>query len=166
MSYLTIKFSSNHIRNNFSCGNAPLDNYITTQVSQDIKKKLTACFVIIDDNYEIRGYYTLSNASISIDDTPENIKTKMPRGYTALPVTLLGRLAVDSKSQGKKLGELLLIDALKRSFEVSETIGSNAIIVDPVDKQAVEFYRKYGFISLDSGRMFITMKTVGDLFNS
>jgi ribosomal protein S18 acetylase RimI-like enzyme len=83
-----------------------------------------------------------------------------------LPATLLGRLAVDSKHKGQRLGELLLLDALKRSYEVSlSSVGSMAIIVDPLDEEAVRFYKKYGFILLpDSGKMFITMDTVSELF--
>jgi hypothetical protein len=40
-----------------------------------------------------------------------------------------------------------------------------AIVVDPIDNDAISFYSKYGFISLpDSGRMFIAMNTVEQLF--
>jgi predicted GNAT family N-acyltransferase len=163
MSYLATKLSSNHNRKNFSCGKVPLDNYIKTQVNQDIKRRLAACFIVADENNEVTGYYTLSNASIPMDDAPESVKSKMPRGYSDLPVTLLGRLAVDNKSKGQKLGEKLLIDALKRSYDLSSTIASHALIVDPIDEQAVTFYKKYGFIPLESGRMFITMKTIEEL---
>jgi hypothetical protein len=35
----------------------------------------------------------------------------------------------------------------------------------PIDEAAIHFYEKYGFILLPaSGRMFIAMKTVGELF--
>jgi hypothetical protein len=58
-----------------------------------------------------------------------------------------------------------LIDALKRSYEVSNEIGSFAVVVDPIDNIAEEFYSKYDFINLpDSGKMFITMKTLKLLF--
>ena len=166
MNYLATKLSSHHNRKNFNCGKAPLDNYIKTQVNQDIKRKLAVCFIVADENSDVKGYYTLSNASVPIDDAPESIKSKMPRGYTDLPVTLLGRLAVDNKSQGQKLGEQLLIDALARSFDLSATIASHAVIVDPIDAEASAFYRKYGFIPLDSGRMFIPMKTIEEVLTS
>jgi len=86
-------------------------------------------------------------------------------GYKSLPVTLLGRLAVNEKSKGRGLGKLLLIDALKRSFEASKVIGSMAVIVDPKDENAVKFYDKFGFILLpDSKKMFLSMKTIEQLF--
>ena len=78
----------------------------------------------------------------------------------------MGRLAVGEKYKGQKIGELLLLDALKRSYDVSKkSIGSMAVIVDPIDHEAFSFYKKYGFIELpDSGKMFLTMKTIGLLF--
>jgi GNAT superfamily N-acetyltransferase len=83
----------------------------------------------------------------------------------SIPTTLLGRLAIDKKQQGKGLGKILLIDALKRSYEVAHEIGSFAIVVDPIDEVAERFYEKYDFIPLpDSGKMFITIKTLKLLF--
>ncbi|MEL6634322.1 MAG: GNAT family N-acetyltransferase, partial [Bacteroidota bacterium] len=87
-----------------------------------------------------------------------------PPSYHNLPVTLMGRLAVSLNFQGQKLGELLLIDALKRSYSVSREIGSMAVVVDPVDESAIKFYEKYGFVLLpDSGKLFLAMKTIGQL---
>jgi len=160
MSYLTVRLTPAHERKNFHCGKASLDNYIKTQVNQDIKKKLAACFVIADGNNNVKGYYTLSNASVPRELVPDEIVKQIPRGYRDLPVTLLGRLAVDSGSKGQKLGEGLLMDALQRSLDISKEVGSMAIIVDPLDDDAISFYAKYGFIALDSGKMFIPMKTV------
>ena len=111
------------------------------------------------------GYYTLSNNSIPLDILPPERRKKLPSSYTAIPVTLLGRLAVDKRSQGRGLGKWLLMDALKRSFEVSLNIASYAVVVDPLDPVAEMFYAKYGFIKLpDSGRMFLSMKTIGEVF--
>jgi len=60
----------------------------------------------------------------------------------------------------------LLIDALKRSYEVSKEIGSFAVVVDPIDEKSEKFYEKYDFIKLpDSKKMFISIKTLADLFD-
>ena len=78
---------------------------------------------------------------------------------------MLGRLARDKNIKGERIGETLLLDALKRSFDTSIKIGSMAVIVDPVDQDAKNFYLKYGFIELpDSEKMFMTMKTISTLF--
>jgi predicted GNAT family N-acyltransferase len=166
MSYLTVILSSKHIKEHFDCGQQMLNNYLHRQASQDIKRQITACFVILNDHKEVKGYYTLSNASIAKHLLPFQISKKLPPSYENLPVTLLGRLARDLKYPGERLGELLLMDALKRSYEASLNIGSMAIVVDTIDEDAQNFYPKYGFITLpDSGKMFLSMKTVAELFN-
>src|SRR5687768_4547173 len=96
MSYVTTLLATSHEKAKFSCGKAMLDNYIQKQAKQDVKAKVSACFILSDDGKEIKGYYTLSNGSIPNSQLPESVLKKLPR-YQDLPVTLLGRLAVDNK---------------------------------------------------------------------
>lgn len=156
-----------HNRNEFDCGNELLNNYLKNQAGQDIKRKLSACFVLAEkETNNIQGYYTLSNNSIPLSSFPEQIQKKLPKSYVSIPTTLLGRLAIDKNSQGKGLGKILLIDAFKRSYEISKEIGSFAVVVDPIDREAELFYEKFDFIKLpDSGKMFIATKTLEKLFH-
>lgn len=156
-----------HNRNNFDCGKELLNNYIKNQAGQDLKRKLSACFVFAEKETNcIQGYYTLSNNSIPLSSFPEQIKRKLPQSYNSIPTTLLGRLAIDKNCQGKGLGKILIIDALKRSYDISKEIGSFAVVVDPIDKEAELFYKKYDFLKLpDSGKMFIAIRTLKDLFD-
>lgn len=165
MSQLSEPLNSKHKKADFSCGLEMLDNYIHKQASQDIKRKLSACFVIKEPETDlIKGYYTLSNSNIPLEVIPNEIRRKLPSAYKAIPTTLLGRLAIDTKYQGQGIGKLILVDALKRS-ELSKIIGSLAVVVDPIDQNAEKFYEKYGFIKLpDSKKMFLPMKTIGQLF--
>lgn len=166
MSQISEPLNSSHKKSDFSCGKEMLDNYLHKQANQDIKRKLSACFVIKEEQTDlIKGYYTLSNSSIPLEVIPNEIKKKLLKSYKTIPTTLLGRLAIDSDFQGQGIGKLTLIDALKRSYELSKTIGSFAVVVDPIDKDAENFYNKYGFIRLpNSGKMFLPMKTIGQLF--
>lgn len=166
MSQISEPLNARHKKSDFYCGKEMLDNYIHKQASQDIKRKLSACFVIKETETDlIKGYYTLSNNSIPLELVPNEIRKKLPRSYEVVPATLLGRLAIDNKFQGQGIGKLILIDALKRSYEISKTIGSFAVVVDPLDRDAEKFYEKYGFIKLpDSKKMFLPMKTIGQLF--
>lgn len=166
MGQISEPLNSNHKKSDFSCGKKMLDDYLHKQVNQDIKRKLSACFVIkVPETDIIKGYYTLSNHSIPLDLVPGELRKKLPRSYKAIPTTLLGRLAIDNQFRGQGIGKLILIDALKRSYELSKTIGSFAVIVDPIDRDAEKFYEKYGFIKLpDSGKMFLPMKTFVQLF--
>lgn len=166
MTYLTELLSSEHIKEHFDCGQQLLSQYLHKQAKQDVKRQLTACFVILNDRNEVKGYYTLSNAGIERPLLPAEISKKLPPSYESLPVTLLGRLARDIIYHGERLGELLLLDALKRCYDASLNIGSMAVVVDPIDEAARNFYLKYGFIDLpDSGKMFLSMKTIASLFS-
>lgn len=155
-----------HNKKEFDCGNELLNNYLKTQAGQDVKRKLSVCFVLVDKSTDlIKGYYTLSNNSIPLSCFPEQIRKKLPRSYKSIPTTLLGRLAIDEKFKGKGLGTILLIDALRRCYEISNEIGSFAVVVDPIDSEAELFYEKYDFIKLpDSKKMFITIRTLKELF--
>lgn len=166
MKQITENLNSGHRKNEFSCGKDILDNYLHRQANQDIKRKLSACFVISDQETNLlKGYYTLANNSIPQETIPEIFRKKLPKSYFSIPTILLGRLAIDNRFQGKGFGKLLLIDALKRSYEISRNIGSFAVVVDPLDEDAENFYGKYGFIKLpDSGKMFLPMNTIKKLF--
>ena len=166
MNELTEILNSNHRKQEFSCGKEMLDNYLKKQANQDTKRKLSACFVLNDEATNLlKGYYTLANNSIPQNLIPTEFRKKLPKSYISIPTTLLGRLAIDNRFQGKGIGKLLLIDALKRSYEISKSIGSFAVIVDPLDEDAEKFYDKYGFINLpDSGKMFLPMNTIKTLF--
>ncbi len=143
-----------------------LDNYFRKQVSHDVKRKLSACFVLSEkETNRIKGYYTLSTNSISNEWIPEVYKKKLPSSYTSIPTILLGRLAVEKSYQGSGIGAILLIVVLKRCFEISDSVGAFAVIVGLLNISAGEFYLKHGFIKLpDSGKMFSGMKTVRQLF--
>lgn len=166
MSHISEHLNSSHKRSDFSCGKEMLDVYLHKQALQDVKRKLSTCFVVIEaDNRLIKGYYTLSNSSIPSQWIPEILRDKLPKSYLAIPATLIGRLAIDKKFHQQGLGKLILIDALKRCYELSKIIGSFAIVVDPIDLDAESFYEKFGFIKLpDSEKMFLPMKTISQLF--
>lgn len=70
------------------------------------------------------------------------IKRNMP---DPIPVMVLGRLAVDFRAQGIKLGASLLKDAVTRSMIVAQNIGARAILVHAINDRARQFYEHYGF---------------------
>lgn len=153
-------------KKSFDCGYSLLNDYLKTQARQDIDRDLSACFVLVDDNDVVIGYYTLSANSVKRDDLHDDLLKKLPPSYQDLPVVLLGRLAIHKRLQGQRYGEFLLIDALKRCYEISKSLGTIAIIVDPIDEKAQNFYNRYGFILLPtSKKMFLPMKTIKELLS-
>ncbi len=158
------KYDRKFIRDTFDCGKESLNNYIQKNITRDVKNGSCPCFVVKNAFDEVIGYYTLSTESIPKDDAPLQFQKKIR--YQYIPTILLGRLAVDKNHFGKGLGKLLLVNSLKRSLEVAtHHIGAVAVVVDPIDNEAQEFYAKYGFILLpDSGKMFLSMKTIANAF--
>lgn len=104
---------------------------------------MAAPFVLLLPNGEIAGYYTLSSTAVNIGELPVPITRKLPR-YPLIPATLLGRLAVDKRHQGKGYGRFLLADALYRS--IRNEIASFAVIVEAKDDNARRFYERESFL--------------------
>ncbi len=156
-------FASHHERTAFSCGIAALDTYIQKQAGQDLERRLAAIFVLTADGKNIAGFYSLSASSILAEDLPAGQAKKLPR--FPLPVTLLGRMAVQQTLHGQRLGEFLLTDALKRAWDGSKQITSFAVTVD-AKQGARDFYIKHGFIPTVSrpDRLSYPMKTIEKLF--
>lgn len=166
MSYITTILSSKDNKENFTCGKEMLDKYLHLQAKQDVKRKLTACFILSNNETTVTGYYTLSNTSVNGEFLPDGIIKKLPPSYKHLPATLLGRLAVDINYKGQGLGANLLMDALRRSYNNSLQIASMAVIVDLIDEESMAFYNHFGFIALpDSGKMFIPMALLKNIFD-
>jgi GNAT superfamily N-acetyltransferase len=109
----------------------------------------------------IAGYYTLSALSVEITGIPEPLRKRLPRS-PVVPVTLLGRLARSLDHRGQGVGERLLIDALNRAQLAADSVGSHAVVVDPIDERAAAFYEIYGFLPLtgETRRLFLPMATI------
>jgi len=155
-----------HDRAVFDCASPPLNRYIREQAGQDTKKKIAVTFVLAGNTKSaIAGFYTLSSTSINVGELPEKISKRPPR-YPLMPATLIGRLAVDIHYRRRGYGELLLIDALKRSLISTEQIGSVAVVVDAKDDQAKAFYEHFQFIPLVnySHRLFLPMAVIQAYF--
>ena len=156
-----------HNRAAFSCGRESLDTYLKERASQEIKKQVAAVYVLSPDGNAIAGYYTLSQYAIDAGEIPPELmqKLRFPK-YDRLPATLLGRLARSVEHKGQGIGELLLMDALRRSLELSRRIASVAVVVDAIDENARQFYQRYGFIDVPGhpNRLFIPTQTVALLF--
>ena len=118
-------------------------------------------FVLTPDGKTVAGFYTLSQYAVELDVIPEEIARKLPK-YSHIPATLLGRLAVSTSFRGQRLGEILLLDALKRSLHGSRQLASFAVMVDAKDDSAMAFYKKYGFLELPkvANRLFLPMGTI------
>jgi GNAT superfamily N-acetyltransferase len=113
----------------------------------------------------IVGYYTLSAYGIRSTELPPAVAKKLPK-YPLIPATLLGRLAVSREYQRQKLGRLLLMDALHRSWENTTEVASVGVIAEAIDDAARRFYLHHEFIPLleHPRKLFIAMATIQQAF--
>lgn len=149
----------------FISGVEALDHSFHHVAGQDAKRRVAAPFVLLNQSGAILGYYTLSAYTIHLSDLPSEAQKKLPR-YPLLPATLLGRLAISRDNQGHKLGRLLLMDALHRSWKNSMQIASVAVIVDAYDDNARAFYLYHDFKLLEghAHKLFLPMRTIEKVF--
>jgi ribosomal protein S18 acetylase RimI-like enzyme len=140
--YVIEPLGSSHDRRSFTCGVAALDRYFREQVTQDIRRRVTNCFVAVDAAGVIAGYYTFAAASLPVAElTADEIK-RLPR-YPLLPAALIGRLAVSEQYRRQGLGAAFIVDAITRTMRAEPAIF--ALIVDAKDEAAVQFYSHLGF---------------------
>lgn len=152
-----------HDRSGFDSGVEPLDRYFRLQTGQDVRKKMTAAFVLVLPTGEIAGFYTLCATAVKLTELPVKLVRKLPR-YPLIPATLLGRLAVDRRQQGKGYGRFLLADALFRA--VRSEVASFAVIVDAKDERARRFYERESFLPFPDQpmKLFLPMTDIERLF--
>ena len=152
MSFVIEPLERHHDRSAFACGSDALDNYIRRQASQDIRRRVARVFVALPEGVKtVAGFYTLSAGSIERSSLPPDTAKHLPR--YPVPVARIGRLAVDRRWAGQRLGSALLADALQRVILASSSLAVHAIIVDAKDEQAQRFYERFGFTLLpDTGR--------------
>ncbi len=152
-------------RNKFDCGVDALNRYLQTQASQDVKKGLAVCYLSVLES-QIVGFYTLTQHSIEREEFETSFRKKIPPTY-AMPATLIGRLAVARKYQGKGIGNKLLMHALGKINQGSSVAGTaGAVVVAKHDSQ--NFYLNHGFVKLlgVENKYFLPIKVIHSLFTS
>lgn len=138
-------------RSDFRCGSEPLDRYFKTQASQDVRRRVSVCYVARERaTGQIAGYYTLSAADVPVSDLPPEVAGRLPR-YPSLPAARIGRLAIDRRFHGRGLGGALLLNAAMRALR--SEIAVFALVVDAKGDEAATFYRHHGFTAFVSNSL-------------
>jgi GNAT superfamily N-acetyltransferase len=159
-----VRLASQHDRSSFDCGHPFLDDWLKRHAGQFDRRDLAKTFVATWEN-EVRvlGYYAMSNHHVARAQMSEDESRGLPN--IDIPMLLLGRLAVDRVAQGQGLGKRLLLDAMSRSRRIADEIGIRGLEVHAIDDRAADFYRYYGFRSLqdDERHLFVAMSVIRKL---
>lgn len=155
------RFERRHDRSAFACGRPMLDDWLKDRAGQFDRRDLSRTFVATrPGEARVFGYYSLSTHRVVYEALPDVEARALPR--IDVPVVLLGRLAVDQSIQKQGLGSLLLVDALRRSLDISAQVGIRAVEIDALDETAKKFYLAFGFRPLidDPRHLFLPMHEI------
>lgn len=155
-----------HDRSAFACGHGPIDNFLKSSLSDQIRLGLIAAWMATrPPDPAVLGFYTLGALAVRADLGPASWgRARVPD----IPVLYIRALAVRTDHQGTGLGTALLIDALRRCLGLSAEVGAAAVVLDVLQDDKTErrqrFYRNLGFRPLgdpeNPGRMFIPMADI------
>lgn len=161
-----------HDRATFNCGSVELNTFLQRHAFRHMKvgvsktMVLPALEILSNQKYPICSFYTVAPSSIQREILPQNLSKSLP--HYPVPVFLIAQLAVNKKVQGQQLGKVTLIKALEFLWQVNQQMRAYAVVVDCINESVEKFYQKYGFLYLYKNhgktRMFLPMKTVGQLF--
>lgn len=144
-----------HVVDEFSCGEPVLNEWLKRRALAIQIAGASRVFVVTDSRQHVMGYYALAAGAVSHQAATGSVKRNMP---DLVPVLVLGRLAVDQRVQGIKLGAALLQDAVNRATLVAQNAGVRALLVHALNDRAGEFYWRYGFQSSPHNAMTLMLR--------
>ncbi|MGD1921344.1 MAG: GNAT family N-acetyltransferase [Pleurocapsa sp.] len=151
-------------RNSFDCGNEALNGYLRAIARQHNKKGVSRTFILVDSAQPqtIIGFFTLVLCEIRAVQLPKKWSKKYP---TTIAGVKLARLAVDKKYQRQGIGEILMVEAMKRALIIADNAGVIGLFVDAKDEAAKKYYQRYDFISFIDNplSMFLPLATIKEI---
>jgi ribosomal protein S18 acetylase RimI-like enzyme len=158
-----------HDRDGFSCGAAPIDNFLALNAKKQQNAEMVRVRVLLPDTGDkVLGFHVLNAHSLAEGETPASLAKKAPR-HGRVPVAYLSMIGIDASVQGRALGEMLLLDALRQIAQASELIGTAAAVLDVLNdgnsdlmEKRSAFYRRFGFTPFpdEPNRMFLPMNVL------
>lgn len=124
------------VREGFDSGAPELDEWLARRSWENQRANNAVTYVSVLDG-RVVGYYAIAVASVTSEAAPPRVAKAAP---AQVPCLLLARLAVDQTVQGFGLGRGLLVDALKRTVGLADSVGIRALLVHARDEAARRFY--------------------------
>lgn len=142
----------------FDCGEPALNDWLRQRALRN-ESRFSRTYVVCAGNV-VAAYICISAGAVERSAAPGKLRRNAP---DAIPVAVIGRLAVDRGHAGRGLGADLLADAFRRICGAAQTIGIAAILVHAKDDAARQFYLKCAeFVEYptDSRTLFLSIETV------
>jgi GNAT superfamily N-acetyltransferase len=148
----------------FDCGEPGMNQFLARFACKNRKLGVSATWVLPTDDADtgkkirVAAYYTLASATVTRYEIPHPGLPRYP-----VPVTLLARLAVDTRYQGQRLGEKTLVTALRHAVRLAEELPAVGVTLDVLDDPALRFYEQFGIFEPftdDPMRLFVPMHVI------
>ena len=124
-----------HDLSQFDCGVPVLNDWLRERALKN-ESRFSRTYVVCE-GARVAGYYCLSAGAVQREAAPGKLRRNAP---DSVPVSIIGRLAVDRDYAGRGLGTSLLADALRRIAGAAESIGIAAVLVQAKDEGARAWY--------------------------
>jgi GNAT superfamily N-acetyltransferase len=133
-------------RKDFRSGNIELDRFFARYAGQNqFRHHIGTTYVAVEDG-TILGFATVAASELTSAKLSEAARKRLP-AYP-IPVLRLARLAVDERARRQGVGGVLLRAVFALAHKMADAVGCLGVVVD-AKPEAVEFYRKLGFVELD-----------------
>ena len=142
-----------HDLGTFDSGVPSLDDWLKRRARANQASGASRTYIVTAGGVVV-GYYCLASGAIAAIDTPSPARRNMP---DPIPMTLLGRLAVDRRLQGQGLGTALLRDAVLRTMQAAQIVGVRGLLVHAISDTARRFYESHGFAPSPTNPMTLVL---------
>jgi GNAT superfamily N-acetyltransferase len=142
--YESMPLRDDHVLDTFDCGKPDLDTWLRDHARHTTRNNTARTFVWCEPgDPHVLAYFSLAGHLVEKEELPSSrMRQGSPRQS---PAVLLARLALDKSLQGKKLGGVLLADALEHVAQAVAVVAARFVLVDAIDEDAATYYEKYGF---------------------
>jgi GNAT superfamily N-acetyltransferase len=141
--------SDQHDLTAFASGEAVLDDWLRRRARANQVSGASRSYMLCQGK-KVIGYYSLASGAIAITEAPSRVRRNMP---DPVPMTVIGRLAIDQGWQKRGLGKLLLRDAILRTQQAAAIIGVRGVLVHALSPAAKRFYEDNGFLESPASPM-------------
>ena len=114
----------------FDCGEPALDDWLRQRALKN-ESRFSRTYVVCE-GMRVVAFYCISAGAMDRAAAPGRLRRNAP---DAIPVSVIGRLAVARSHAGRGLGADILSDALARIAVAAQSIGIAAVVVQAKDER-------------------------------